>query len=52
MTRQEAIDAYTERFGGFPHYLFMTAPDEYVIWEVRRALRRGKEIEPRDGSVY
>lgn len=52
MTRQEAIDAYTERFGGFPYYLFMTASDDYLIWEVKRALRRNKEIEPRDGSVY
>lgn len=52
MTKEEAIKAYTERFGGFPYYLFMGASDEYIIWEVRRALRRNKEIEPRDGNVY
>lgn len=52
MTRQEAIEAYTERFGGFPYYLFMGASDEYLIWEVRRALRRGKEIEPKNDGMY
>lgn len=46
MTRQEAIDAYTERFGGFPYYLFMGAPDDDVIYKVRRALVTGREIEP------
>ena len=52
MTRQEAIDKYTERFGGFPTYLFMGASDEYVVWQVQKALRTGKEIEAEEGKVY
>lgn len=47
MTREEAIEEYTERFGGFPSFLFMGARDEYVIWKVQRALRTGEEIEAR-----
>ncbi len=52
MTREEAIRAYEEKFGGFPYFLFMTASDEYLIWEVRRSLRRGKKIEAPTPNVY
>ncbi len=45
MTLQEAVDAYKERFGFFPNYMFLGAPDDYVIWEIRRALRRGIPID-------
>ena len=45
MTREQAIREYTERFGWFPNFLFMGASDEYVVWQVQRALRTGEEIE-------
>lgn len=45
MTREQAIKEYTERFGGFPNFLFLGAKDEYVVWKVQRALRTGEEIE-------
>lgn len=46
MTRDEAIKAYEERFGGFPYFLLMGAPDDIIVWKVRRALRLNREIEP------
>lgn len=45
MTREEAIQAYEEMFGGFPYFLLMTASDDEVVYRVRRALVRKKEIE-------
>lgn len=48
MTVEEAVAKYTEKFGGFPSFLFMGADDDYVVWKVQRALRTGKEIEPED----
>jgi hypothetical protein len=44
MTVQEAIEMYSDRFGGFPYFLFMGAPDEKIIEEVSLALETGKEI--------
>ena len=46
MTRDEAIKAYEETFGGFPYFLLMGASDDEVVYRVRRALVRNKEIEP------
>lgn len=48
MTRDEAIKAYEERFGGFPYFLLMGAPDDVIVWKVRRALRLNREIEPEE----
>lgn len=52
MTREEAIAAYTKKFGGFPYFLMMGASDEAVIKAVKKALKSGKEIEPEKGMVY
>lgn len=46
MTREEAIEAYTDKFGGFPYFLMMGASDEAVITAVEKALKSGEEIEP------
>lgn len=52
-TREDAVKVYEERFGGFPEYLLMGASDEYVIWQVRRALRLGREITADErGAAY
>lgn len=34
MTREEAIEAYTEKFGGFPYFLMMGASDTAIITAV------------------
>lgn len=52
MTREEAIAAYTEKFGGFPHFLMMGTSDEAVITAVKKALKSGEEIKPKEGMVY
>lgn len=46
MTADEAIEAYTERFGGFPYFLMMGATDEYLVRKVEEALATGQEISP------
>lgn len=44
MTINEAIEKYTKKFGGFPYFLFMGAPEEKVIDAVKQALEIGEEI--------
>ena len=51
-TEDDAINAYTEHFGGFPYYLFMGADGDYIISEVVKALELDREIEAEDGVVY
>lgn len=51
-TEDDAINAYTERFGGFPYYLFMGAEEDYIISEVVKALELDREIEAEEGVVY
>lgn len=51
-TKSEAIDAYAERFGGFPYFLFMAAEDDFIIDEVVKALELNREIEPEEGVIY
>jgi len=45
MSKEEAINKYIEKFGGFPYMLFMGASDEVIIKAVEKALRDGKEIK-------
>lgn len=51
-TEDDAINAYTEHFGGFPYYLFMGADGDYIISEVVKALELDREIEPEEGVIY
>lgn len=51
-TEEDAINAYTERFGGFPYYLFMGAEEDYIISEVVKALETDREIEAEEGVIY
>lgn len=44
MTREEAIKAYTDRFGGFPFMSMRGLPDEVVIDLVQKALKDNREI--------
>ena len=51
-TEDDAINAYTERFGGFPYYLFMGAEEDDIISEVVKALETDRDIEAEEGVVY
>lgn len=51
-TDDDAINAYTERFGGFPYYLFMGAEEDVIIDAVVKALETDREIEAEDGVIY
>ena len=51
-TKDDAINAYIERFGGFPYFLFMGADDDVIIDEVVKALELDREIEPEEGVIY
>lgn len=51
-TKDDAIDAYTEHFGGFPYFLFMGADNDVIIDEVVKALELEREIEPEEGVIY
>ena len=51
-TEEDAINAYTERFGGFPYYLFMGAEEDVIIDTVVKALETDREIEAEEGVIY
>lgn len=51
-TEDDAINAYTERFGGFPYYLFMGADEDVIIDAVVKALETDREIEAEEGVIY
>lgn len=51
-TEEDAINAYSERFGGFPYYLFMGAEEDVIIDAVVKALETDREIEAEDGVIY
>lgn len=51
-TEDDAISAYTDRFGGFPYYLFMGAEEDVIIDDVVKALETDREIEAEEGVVY
>ena len=52
-TKDDAINAYAERFGGFPYYLFMGADEGVIIDEVVKALELDREITRDDeGVIY
>lgn len=46
MTKEEAIKAYTDMFGGFPYFLMMGTSDEVVVKAVQKSLESKQEIEP------
>ncbi len=44
MTKGEAIQAYMDRFGGFPFMSAQGFPDEDIVMMIEKALETGKEI--------
>lgn len=51
MNVEEAIKAYTDKFGGFPYFLFLSAPNDKIVESVESALENDKEIEAEDLKV-
>ena len=51
-TEENAINAYTERFGGFPYFIFMGAEEDVIIDAVVKSLETDREIEAEDGVIY
>ena len=50
-TEEDAINAYVERFGGFPYFLFMGAEEDVIIDAVVKALETDRMIEPKNDEV-
>ena len=50
-TEDDAISAYTERFVGFPYFLFMGAEEDVIIDAVVKALETDRMIEPKNNEV-
>lgn len=44
LTKEEAINEYTKKFGGFPYFLFMGASDEVIVKAIQEALKTGNAI--------
>lgn len=40
----EVIEAYKNKFGGFPYFLFLCADSDKIIEAVEKALETGEEI--------
>lgn len=51
-TEDDAINAYADRFGGFPYFLFMGAEEDVIIDAVVKALETDREIEAEEGVIY
>ena len=52
MTAQEAIDTYTEMFGGYPSFLLMGATDEEILKALIPCIESGKELEADNNLDY
>lgn len=52
MTYEEAVKAYTDKWGGIPYFLMMSMPQEEAARMLEQAVESGKEIEPVRGRVY
>ena len=50
-TECDAISAYTERFGGFPYFLFMGAEEDVIIDAVVKALETDRVVESKNNEV-
>lgn len=52
MTREEAIEKYTEKFGSFPYFLTMGMSKADLIALIKDSLSSGEEIEPDPDLIY
>ncbi len=42
--KEDLIDLYTKKFGGYPTFLLMGASDEQIIEKLLKSLKTGKEL--------
>lgn len=53
MTKEQAIAAYTEKFGGYPAFLLAGADDDYIITALSKCVETGEEYEaPAEDADY
>lgn len=52
MTEEEAIQAYSEKFGNFPYFLVMGMPSENLISVIEECLKTGERLKPVPGIIY
>lgn len=48
MTKDDAIKAYTDKFGGYPAFLLMGADDDEIVDALTECLRTGQELKAPD----
>lgn len=49
---EEAIEAYTKKFGGYPAFLLMGADDDYIVETLMKCVETGEELEAEPEDVY
>lgn len=52
MSYEEAIQLYTDKFGGFPYFLCMGMSESDIVKIVEDSISSGEEIKPKGGVVY
>lgn len=52
MSITEAIEAYTEKWGGYPAFLMMGMSDEEAAEKLQEAVESDEEIKPEEGKIY
>lgn len=52
MSITEAIEAYTEKWGGYPAFLMMGMSDEEAAEKLQEAVESNEEIKPEEGKIY
>lgn len=52
MSITEAIEAYTEKWGGYPAFLIMGMSDEEAAKKLQEAVESNEEIKPEEGKIY
>lgn len=50
--KEEVLNAYIEKFGGFPYFLLMGASDQEIINALEPCLKTGKEYTVHDTNNY
>lgn len=52
MTFKEAVEAYAEKWEGYPAFLMMGMNEEEAVKMLMEALKKGEEITAIEGNVY
>ena len=52
MTLEQAIDAYTHKFGGVPWEIICGMPDDEIKRVLTKSLETGKEVTFKRGVLY